>query len=46
MRKSYMTSQHGTQFVKTHNRTTQKNKKMNKTDPNKKPGVNSDARKG
>ena len=34
-------SQHGTQNVKTHNRTTQKTKKMNNTDAmnTKKPGV-------
>jgi hypothetical protein len=33
-------SQHGTQNVKTHNRTTQKTKKMSNTEPTKKPEVN------
>ena len=38
---------HGTQNVKTHNRTTQKTKKMGNTDPNKKnPRVNACAREG
>ena len=41
---------HGTQKVKTHNRTTQKTKKMSSTDPikktTKKPVVNSGAREG
>jgi hypothetical protein len=41
------TSQHGTQNVKTHNRTTQqKTKNMSNTDPTKKWGVNSSAREG
>ena len=40
MWKSEQTSQHGTQNVKTHNRTTQKSKKMSNTDPTKKPRVN------
>jgi hypothetical protein len=44
MRKSLRTSQHGTQNFKTHNRTTQKAKKMSDTHPTKKPGVNSGAR--
>jgi hypothetical protein len=33
-------SQHGTQNVKTHNRTKQKTKKMSTTDPTKKPRMN------
>ena len=37
--------QHGTRKVKTHNRTTQKTKKMSNTDPTKTTGVNSGARK-
>jgi len=44
-----LTSQHGTQNVTIHMRTTQKTKKMSNTDPtkNKKPGVNSSsAREG
>jgi len=32
------TAQHGTQNVKTHNRTTQETKKMSNTDPNKNRG--------
>ena len=36
MQKSQRTSQHGTQNVKTHNRTTRKIKKMGNTDPTKK----------
>ena len=46
MRKSQQTLQHGTQNVKTHNRTTQKKhtKKMRNTDPTKQNGVNSGAR--
>ena len=40
MWKSERTSQHRTQNVKTHNRTTQISKKMSNTDPTKKPGVN------
>ena len=43
MRKS---SQHGIQNVKTHNRTTQKNKAMSNTDRTKKPWVNSGASEG
>ena len=43
MRKSKRTSENGTQNVKTHNRTTQKTKKM--TDPTQKLGFNSGARK-
>ena len=35
MRKSYWISQHGTQNVKTHNRTTQKTEKISITDPTK-----------
>jgi hypothetical protein len=35
MRKSLRTSQHGIQNVKTHNRTTQKTKKMKNTDHTK-----------
>ena len=42
--KSHRTSQHRTQNVKTHNRTTEKSKKMSNTDPTKKPGQNSGAR--
>jgi hypothetical protein len=46
MWKSKRKSQHGTQNVDTHNRTTQKTKKMSNTDPTNKPGVNSCAREG
>ena len=38
MQKSQRTSQHGTQNMKTHNRTTQETKKMCNTDPQKKLG--------
>ena len=38
MRKSYWISQHGTQNVKTHNRTTQKNWKDKYHGPHQKPG--------
>ena len=38
MRKSLRTSQHGTQNVKTHNRTTQETKKVSNTDPTKDRG--------
>jgi hypothetical protein len=41
-----MTSQHGTQNVKAHNRTTQKNKKISNTDTTKNTGVNSCVREG
>jgi hypothetical protein len=37
---------HGTQKVKTHDRTTQKNKKMSNMDPTKNPEVNAGAREG
>ena len=43
---SMQTSQHGTQNVNTHNRTTQKAKKMNNTNSTKKPEVNAGAREG
>jgi len=43
--KKKKTSQHGTQNVKTHNRTTQ-TKKMSNTDPTKKPGMNLGTREG
>ena len=46
MWKSKRKSQHGTQNVNTHNRTTQKTKKMSNTDSTNKPGVNSCAREG
>jgi hypothetical protein len=36
----------GTQNVKTHNRTTQKTKKMSNTEPTKKPDVNAGAHEG
>ena len=36
----------GNRNVKTHNRTTQRTKKMSNTNPTKKPGVNSRAREG
>ena len=38
MQKSQRTSQHGTQNIKTHNRTTQETKKMCNTDPQKNSG--------
>ena len=38
IRKSYLTLQHETKNVKSHNRTTQTTKKMSNTDPTKIPG--------
>jgi hypothetical protein len=46
MWKSKRKSQHRTQNVDTHNRTTQKTKKMSNTDSTNKPWVNSCAREG
>ena len=46
MRKSWRTSQHGSQNVKTHNKKTQKTKKMSNTDPTQNPAVNLGAREG
>jgi PKD repeat protein len=46
MWKSKRKSQHGTQNVNTHNRTTQKNNEMSNTDPTNKPGVSACAREG